>query len=166
MQTETITLNGHPFFVRRWGDPELPPLLMLHGFPEYGGAWADLAPHLSDSFHCIAPDQRGYGRSWAPEGVENYTGAKLASDMAALDKLQHGKRTCPDCFTNECQACAAALIKAGCPVGNMPAWGRDNPDSAGCIRCAMAHNANATKPCGAQYMVEKACGTAGGFPKR
>ena len=84
MQTETITLNGHPFFVRRWGDPELPPLLMLHGFPEYGGAWADLAPHLSDSFHCIAPDQRGYGRSWAPEGVENYTGAKLASDMAAL----------------------------------------------------------------------------------
>lgn len=84
MQTETLTLNGNPFFIRRWGNPDLPPLLMLHGFPEYGGAWADLAPLLCDHFHCIAPDQRGYGQSWAPEGVENYAIAALVSDMAAL----------------------------------------------------------------------------------
>jgi len=31
------------FFVRRWGDPSLPKLLMLHGFPEYGGAWSGSA---------------------------------------------------------------------------------------------------------------------------
>lgn len=84
MLTETIDLNGHPFFVRRWGDPSLPVLLMLHGFPEYGGAWADFAPHLADRFHCIAPDQRGYGRSWSPEGVEHYKGSALTGDMAAL----------------------------------------------------------------------------------
>lgn len=84
MTTETLTLKGHPFFIRRWGNPDLPPLLMLHGFPEYGGAWSDLAPLLADHFHCIAPDQRGYGQSWAPEGVENYTVPELVSDMAAL----------------------------------------------------------------------------------
>ena len=84
MKTETIELNGAPFFVRSWGDPALPKLLMLHGFPEYGGAWADLAPHLAERFHCIAPDQRGYGQSWAPDDVEHYTGAKLTGDMAAL----------------------------------------------------------------------------------
>lgn len=84
MKTETIELNGHPFFIRSWGDPDLPPLLLLHGFPEYGGAWADLAPLLSDHFHCIAPDQRGYGQSWAPKGVENYAVSELVSDMAAL----------------------------------------------------------------------------------
>ncbi|MHA6262727.1 alpha/beta fold hydrolase [Arenibacterium sp. CAU 1754] len=84
MRTETRELNGHPFYLRHWGDPDKPVLLMLHGFPEYGGAWGDLAPLLSDRFHCIAPDQRGYGRSWAPEGVENYSGAALLSDMAAL----------------------------------------------------------------------------------
>ncbi len=84
MQTETVTLNGHPFFLRRWGDPALPRLLMLHGFPEYSGAWAELAPLLADRFHCIAPDQRGYGQSWAPEGVEHYTTSKLVADMAAL----------------------------------------------------------------------------------
>ena len=84
MQTETLTLNGQPFYIRRWGDPALPPVLLLHGFPEYGGAWEPLARHLEDRFHCIAPDQRGYGRSWAPEGVQNYAMSALVADMAAL----------------------------------------------------------------------------------
>ncbi len=84
MQTEKRDLNGHSFFIRRWGDPNLPTLLMLHGFPEYGGAWADLAPYLANHFHCIAPDQRGYGQSWAPDGVENYRASELVSDMVAL----------------------------------------------------------------------------------
>lgn len=84
MQSEFMTLNGQPFFVRHWGDPSLPTLLMLHGFPEYGGAWGDLAPHLSHRFHCVAPDQRGYGQSWCPEGVENYRTSALVSDMQAL----------------------------------------------------------------------------------
>ncbi len=84
MQSETVILNGHSFFLRRWGDPELPVLLMLHGFPEYGGAWADLAPHLSHRFHCVAPDQRGYGQSWAPEGTAPYAASNLVADMAAL----------------------------------------------------------------------------------
>lgn len=84
MQTETRDLNGQPFFLRRWGDPALPPLLMLHGFPEYGGAWSDLAPQLAHRFHCIAPDQRGYGRSWAPDDVSRYAASELVGDMAAL----------------------------------------------------------------------------------
>ncbi|MGI9368686.1 MAG: alpha/beta fold hydrolase [Ruegeria sp.] len=84
MDSETVYLNGQPFHLRKWGDPELPALLMLHGFPEYGGAWSELAPYLSQHFHCIAPDQRGYGQSWTPEGVRNYTLSALVSDMAAL----------------------------------------------------------------------------------
>ncbi len=84
MNTEFIKLNGQTFFLRSWGSLELPPLLMLHGFPEYGGAWSDLAPHLYDHFHCLAPDQRGYGRSWCPDGVGNYSLSKLVSDMVAL----------------------------------------------------------------------------------
>ncbi|MFV0512063.1 MAG: alpha/beta fold hydrolase [Jhaorihella sp.] len=84
MRQETIGLNGRRFHVRQWGDSHLPVLLMLHGFPEYGGAWADLAPHLAHRFRCIAPDQRGYGQSWAPGGVENYIASALVSDMAEL----------------------------------------------------------------------------------
>ncbi len=84
MNAEHIELNGQSFYLRKWGSPDLPPLLMLHGFPEYGGAWSDLAPYLSDHFHCIAPDQRGYGQSWTPQGVRNFTLSALVSDMAAL----------------------------------------------------------------------------------
>ncbi|MEM9552554.1 MAG: alpha/beta hydrolase [Pseudomonadota bacterium] len=88
MRSEHISLNGQSFFVRSWGDASQPPLLMLHGFPEYGGAWSDLAERLSDRFHCVAPDQRGYGQSWAPPGVKNYAIAQLVSDMVALiDRL-------------------------------------------------------------------------------
>ncbi|MEL6889189.1 MAG: alpha/beta hydrolase [Pseudomonadota bacterium] len=84
MQVATETLNGQGFTVRRWGDPGLPPLLMLHGFPEYGGAWSEVAERLSDRFHCIAPDQRGYGASYAPPGVGDYALPHLVQDVAAL----------------------------------------------------------------------------------
>ncbi|WP_375175690.1 alpha/beta fold hydrolase [Pseudooceanicola sp.] len=57
---------------------------MLHGFPEYGGAWGDLATLLADQYHCIAPDQRGYGQSYAPPEVEAYKMTQLVGDMAAL----------------------------------------------------------------------------------
>jgi pimeloyl-ACP methyl ester carboxylesterase len=84
MREETIELEGRPFLVRHWGDESLPKLLMLHGFPEYGGAFAGLAERLSHRFHCIAPDQRGYGRSWAPDEISAYATSALVGDMAAL----------------------------------------------------------------------------------
>ena len=83
-RTETRLLNDQPFFLRHWGDPGLPKLLLLHGFPEYGGAWGDLAPLLAHRFHCIAPDQRGFGQSWAPQEVSAYATGKLVGDMVAL----------------------------------------------------------------------------------
>ena len=82
--TETVTLNGEAFFVRHWGDPAAPKILMLHGFPEYSGAWSDLAPLLADRFHCVAPDQRGYGQSWRPAEIDQYKAGRLVSDMVAL----------------------------------------------------------------------------------
>jgi pimeloyl-ACP methyl ester carboxylesterase len=82
--TETTHINGETFFVRHWGNAGAPKLLMLHGFPEYSGAWADLAPLLAERFHCIAPDQRGYGLSWRPGDPALYKTALVVADMAAL----------------------------------------------------------------------------------
>lgn len=72
------------FFARTWGDPSLPPLLMLHGFPEYSGAWEELAGELCAHYYCVAPDQRGYGQSYCPQDVDAYRTGVLASDMAAI----------------------------------------------------------------------------------
>ncbi|MFC6584604.1 alpha/beta fold hydrolase [Sulfitobacter aestuariivivens] len=84
MEAGFVPLNGRPFYVRRWGDPSLPKLLLLHGFPEFGGAWGDLAHRLAANYHCIAPDQRGFGQSWAPPEVSDYTTSALVGDMATL----------------------------------------------------------------------------------
>jgi pimeloyl-ACP methyl ester carboxylesterase len=41
-----------------------PCLLLLHGFPELAFSWRKLMPELAAaSYHVIAPDQRGYGRT-------------------------------------------------------------------------------------------------------
>lgn len=84
MQSHHITLSGQPFHYLTWGDPSRPPLLMLHGFPEYSGAWDELASRLTDRYFCIAPDQRGYGQSWAPADPGEYTAPKLVGDMVDL----------------------------------------------------------------------------------
>merc|ERR1711988_540590 len=89
-----------------------------------------------------------------------------SQDIADIKSLQTEKRTCTDCFTQECQACAQELIKAGCPVGKMPAWGRDNPDSATCMACATKQQKSLGEACTAPHIpdiVHKACGTDGGF---
>lgn len=84
MLSHHIELNGQPFHYLGWGTAGAPVMLFLHGFPEYSGAWSDFAPRFADSYHCIAPDQRGYGQSWAPSDVGAYQVTKLVSDMTAL----------------------------------------------------------------------------------
>jgi pimeloyl-ACP methyl ester carboxylesterase len=84
MQSHHIHLSGRPFHILTWGTPDLPPLLMLHGFPEYSAAWDEIATRLCHRFYCIAPDQRGYGQSWAPADVRDYSVANLVGDMIAL----------------------------------------------------------------------------------
>ncbi|MEC8195065.1 MAG: alpha/beta fold hydrolase [Pseudomonadota bacterium] len=87
MRSETLNIAGHDFHVVVAGDPTKPAILMLHGFPEYSGAFSELIAELQDEFFCIAPDQRGYGQSWRPAEVEHYAASKLVGDMRAV--LEH-----------------------------------------------------------------------------
>ncbi|MGI3170469.1 alpha/beta fold hydrolase [Pseudooceanicola sp. C21-150M6] len=84
MRERDVNLQGEVFHLREWGTKGQPKLLMLHGFPEYGGAWAEVAERLADRFHCIAPDQRGYGGSFAPAEVQAYRMKHLVGDLVAL----------------------------------------------------------------------------------
>ncbi|MEX3009427.1 alpha/beta fold hydrolase [Hoeflea sp. TYP-13] len=75
------------------GAPSNPLMLCLHGFPEYWGAWRDIMPLLAETHHVVAPDQRGFGRSFKPDGVEAYQTRHLVKDMAALaDHLSPERR--------------------------------------------------------------------------
>ena len=75
-----------------------------------------------------------------------------AQDVADLDALQSGARTCSDCYAEPCRQCMAALQTIGCNPGS----------GAECIACAADH-AMAWNACGEQQtMVAKGCEM--GFP--
>lgn len=70
--------------VETCGNPDGPPILFLHGFPEHRGAWRKVAAALAGDFHCLLPDLRGYGLSSRPEGIDAYTIQELLGDIDAL----------------------------------------------------------------------------------
>ena len=63
-----------------------PLIVMIHGFPDFWYTWRDQMAALSDSYQCVAIDQRGYNLSDKPKGVENYRMPLLVSDVAAVIK--------------------------------------------------------------------------------
>ncbi len=94
MRHETVAANGLEFRCLVGGDPSAPMLLMLHGFPEYSGAWEEMIDRLSGDFFCVAPDQRGYGGSSKPEGVGSYVAGKLVGDaLGVIDHYRPGGKT-------------------------------------------------------------------------
>lgn len=66
------------------GDASRPLMLMLHGFPEFWGAWRHVMPAFADAFHVVAPDLRGYNLSDKPAAVADYRPSKLIADVAGL----------------------------------------------------------------------------------
>jgi pimeloyl-ACP methyl ester carboxylesterase len=74
-----VTLN-----VAMAGPEDGPPVILLHGFPESHRTWRHQIAGLSDRYRVIAPDQRGFGESDRPEGVENYETDRIIADITAL----------------------------------------------------------------------------------
>ena len=80
-----VTLsNGIELNVVDEGPHDAPAMIFLHGFPESHWTWRNQIPHFADRYRVIAPDQRGYAQSSKPEGVDNYTPDKLATDIFLL----------------------------------------------------------------------------------
>ena len=71
-----------------------PPVVMIHGFPDFWYSWREQMAGLQDQFRLIAIDQRGYNKSGQPAGVENYDMTLLVSDVVAvINELGDGKAT-------------------------------------------------------------------------
>ncbi|MGR8980821.1 MAG: alpha/beta fold hydrolase, partial [Gammaproteobacteria bacterium] len=80
---QRIQVNDIQLNVYEEGEGE--PVLLLHGFPDSNYLWRSVIPRLVKAgYRAIAPDQRGFGGSDAPEGKENYDMALIAKDAVAL----------------------------------------------------------------------------------
>lgn len=81
----TTTVDGLKIFHREAGDPALPALLLLHGFPASSFMYRGLIERLAHRFHVIAPDYPGFGHSDAPSVAEfSYTFDSLADIVGKL----------------------------------------------------------------------------------
>jgi pimeloyl-ACP methyl ester carboxylesterase len=59
-------------------------VILLHGFPEFWYSWRHQLVALSESFHVVAPDLRGYNLSDKPPRVEDYRIDKIVGDVIGL----------------------------------------------------------------------------------
>jgi pimeloyl-ACP methyl ester carboxylesterase len=76
--------TGVSLAVETGGPQDGEAILLLHGFPESHRTWRGVAPDLARDFRVIAPDQRGFGASDKPEGVEAYRTDRILEDLIAL----------------------------------------------------------------------------------
>ncbi|KAG8161233.1 hypothetical protein KVR01_009497 [Diaporthe batatas] len=83
-----VTIAG----IRSTGGKDLPPLLLLHGFPQTHHMWHRVAPQLTGSYNVVLMDLRGYGASSKPrDDVSSYAKSAMALDcVAVMDGLGFG----------------------------------------------------------------------------
>ncbi|MCY3638371.1 MAG: alpha/beta hydrolase [Chloroflexi bacterium] len=82
-QDKFVDANGLRFHYLEWGNPDNPPMLLLHGFAQTCHSWDFVALGFSDDYHVIVLDQRGHGDSdWAPDG--DYSPETQQKDISAV----------------------------------------------------------------------------------
>ncbi len=81
-RSEQVAVEGGTLAVARWGDPEAPAVLAVHGLTSSHAFWMLVAAELGDEVSLLAPDLRGRGRSGAipgPFGIDVH-----ARDLVAV----------------------------------------------------------------------------------
>jgi pimeloyl-ACP methyl ester carboxylesterase len=79
----TVQTNGIQMHIAEAGSGPL--VILCHGFPESWYSWRHQLPALAEAgYHVVAPDQRGYGTTDAPEPIEQYTQLHLVGDIVGL----------------------------------------------------------------------------------
>lgn len=73
------TVEGLGIFYRELG--EGPPVVLLHGWPQTGECWREVASALARRHRVLVPDLPGYGRSDAPSAFD---AATLARSIVAF----------------------------------------------------------------------------------
>jgi non-heme chloroperoxidase len=78
--------GGLRLHVREWGNPDGPPILLIHGWSQNLLCWArQYESDLTEEFRLVAFDLRGHGKSEAPLEPEHYASDELwADDLAAV----------------------------------------------------------------------------------
>ena len=76
--------DGVRVAVYEQGNPDGPPLVLVHGWPDSHVVWDGVVPLLADRFRLIRYDNRGVGKTSVPKPVSAYSMSCYADDFAAV----------------------------------------------------------------------------------
>ncbi len=83
VQHRTIETNGIQMHIAEAGEGPL--VVLCHGFPESWYSWRHQIHALAEAgYRVVAPDQRGYGDTDAPDPIDDYTILHLTGDVVGL----------------------------------------------------------------------------------
>ena len=93
LEEQFIITNGVQLHIVMAGPKSGPPVILLHGFPEFWRGWVNQVPALVEAgCRVIMPDQRGYNLSDKPLGAKAYIMHELVNDIIGLiDALDYEK---------------------------------------------------------------------------
>ncbi|KAK1585738.1 Alpha/Beta hydrolase protein [Colletotrichum navitas] len=97
-QPFTVTTQDSPevtIYGIKSGDSSstLPPLLLLHGFPQSHHMWHRVAEQLIEQYTVVLIDIRGYGKSSKPSDVASYAKSAMARDcVSVMDHLGYANK--------------------------------------------------------------------------
>ena len=104
-----VDVRGERHHVLTWGEPQSPPLVLLHGWMDVGASFQFLVDALARDWYAIAPDLRGFGRSaWQPQGYWFYD---YLADLEAL--LERFVRDDPCASSATASAATSSMDYAG-----------------------------------------------------
>ena len=82
MREEFVDVRGLRLCLCSWGEPDRPPVLLLHGILDQGAAWEPVALELVQAgYYVVAPDLRGHGRSEAVGAGSSYQLMDFLADI-------------------------------------------------------------------------------------
>jgi pimeloyl-ACP methyl ester carboxylesterase len=85
LESRRVETNGIRLHVVMAGPADGPPVVLLHGFPEFWAAWqGQIAPLARAGFRVLVPDQRGYNASDKPAELEAYRLEELENDIVGM----------------------------------------------------------------------------------
>lgn len=85
LESSMVPANGIRLHVIQAGPADGPPVILLHGYPEFWWGWRKQLPGLAKAgFRVIVPDQRGYNASEKPPGVDAYRPDVRVQDIVSL----------------------------------------------------------------------------------
>jgi len=135
-----------------WGEPDAPPLLLVHGWLDNAASFALLAPKLADRFHVIALDLPGHGHSGhLPESTiyqhVDYVRAVLAAaDALALPRFHLLGHSLGAGVATMLAVAAPERVRALALIEGLGPLGDDGSRTLDRFREAMALKATGNRP--------------------